>query len=780
MKHLNKLFLATLGLLASYTAQAQTGIGTTTPRTTLDVNGAISVAETAVVISSTTAIIPTGYSLVRLTGPAPPVTTNVVLTAAASPTPVAGQHLAIFNDTDGYIGKFAGYTIGTNETLYMLYSAGYWRAVTSPASTAGGSTPTGSGWGLTGNAGTTAGTNFLGTTDNVDVIFKRNNVLAGQLSTSNTSFGAEALLNNTGSQVTAVGYRAGRVNSGIRNTFMGMQSGYSNTTGANNLFLGVSSGYLNTTGNNNTFLGDQAGLYTINTGNNVYIGASSGTFQSGGHCNVYVGAFSGMGATGMGNSQSYNVIIGDSAGYNNQTNRNQFVGYQSGLNNTTGTYNLFSGYQSGYNTTTGNYNQFSGYQSGYSNVSGGTNMFSGYQSGYSNTGGAFNVFIGTNSGRYSTTASNNQFFGYESGVNNVTGNNNLFVGSGSGSNNITGSNNTVLGNNANVGGSGLTNATSIGNRAVVSASNSLVLGSISGTNGATANTFVGIGTTAPGYPLDVQATSSGRSGTYGYLTSSGSTGTSGSSISVSINAAGRINASEFNAFSDARLKTLQGRSDNRADLALVQQLQITNYQMKDRAQYGNRTFKKVIAQQVESIFPQAINKGTGFIPSIYAAATLRTGAAGQTLVTVPTAHHLHVGDKVRLFGDANGKVETTVLALSGDNAFAVALPQPETKLFVFGPEVADLRTVDYEALSMLNVSATQELARQVEALQAANAKLQAQADNTTKAQAELTSLKASLADKASASTLAELQTALQSLRAEVQTLRAAGTTASIK
>ncbi len=63
---------------------------------------------------------------------------------------------------------------------------------------------------------------------------------------------------------------------------------------------------------------------------------------------------------------------------------------------------------------------------------------------------------------------------------------------------------------------------------------------------------------------------------------------------------------------------------------------------------------------------------------------------------------------------------------------------------MYGPEVADLRTVDYEALSMLNVSATQELARQVAALQAANARLQAQAAASASAQADLQSLRADL------------------------------------
>ncbi|MEZ4782701.1 MAG: hypothetical protein R3F28_01365 [Candidatus Kapaibacterium sp.] len=42
----------------------------------------------------------------------------------------------------------------------------------------------GSGWSLTGNSGTTAGTNFLGTTDNVDLVFKTNN--AEQMRIDNT------------------------------------------------------------------------------------------------------------------------------------------------------------------------------------------------------------------------------------------------------------------------------------------------------------------------------------------------------------------------------------------------------------------------------------------------------------------------------------------------------------------------------------------------------------------------------------------------------------------
>jgi hypothetical protein len=49
-----------------------------------------------------------------------------------------------------------------------------------------------------------------------------------------------------------------------------------------------------------------------------------------------------------------------------------------------------------------------------------------------------------------------------------------------------------------------------------------------------------------------------------------------------------------------------------------------------------------------------------------------------------------VGDKVKMIGEKNGTFETTVTAVNGPRSFAVALPQAETKLFVFGPEVKDL------------------------------------------------------------------------------------------
>ena len=49
----------------------------------------------------------------------------------------------------------------------------------------------------------------------------------------------------------------------------------------------------------------------------------------------------------------------------------------------------------------------------------------------------------------------------------------------------------------------------------------------------------------------------------------------------------------------------------------VDRIQVSDYSMKDTLTFGNRRFKKVIAQQVERVYPQVIRKQKGFIPNVY-------------------------------------------------------------------------------------------------------------------------------------------------------------------
>jgi hypothetical protein len=129
------------------------------------------------------------------------------------------------------------------------------------------------------------------------------------------------------------------------------------------------------------------------------------------------------------------------------------------------------------------------------------------------------------------------------------------------------------------------------------------------------------------------------------------------------------------------------------------------YHFKDVIERGDRPQKKVIAQQVEKVYPQAVSQRTNVLPDIYKKAPSKDG-----WVTLDT--DLKVGDRVRIIGEKDEKIEDVLEIKKG--AF-----QPEgAEAFVFGREVKDFRTVDYDAISMLNVSATQELAKKLEAKEA--------------------------------------------------------------
>ncbi len=180
--------------------------------------------------------------------------------------------------------------------------------------------------------------------------------------------------------------------------------------------------------------------------------------------------------------------------YGNEIGSNIWFGEGAGASLTTGTHNSFFGWYAGnktyggINSSDGSYNSFFGNGAGGLNTTGYGNSFFGFQAGMVNTAGPTNSFFGSAAGANNTTGYRNSFFGHNAGYSNTVENYNNFIGAHSD------------------GAAGITNATAIGHQAKVTQSNSLVLGRINGVNEATADTKVGIGTTAPVSTLNVRST----------------------------------------------------------------------------------------------------------------------------------------------------------------------------------------------------------------------------------------------------------------------------------
>ena len=188
-------------------------------------------------------------------------------------------------------------------------------------------------------------------------------------------------------------------------------------------------------------------------------------------------------------------------------------------------------------------------------------------------------------------------------------------------------------------------------------------------------------------------------------------------VNVSIYASDRIAAFEFNAYSDARIKNISGTSNTAKDLETIQALQIRDYTMRDKVKYGDQTFKKVIAQEVEKVYSQVVSKHTDFIPNVYQLTSKIEKTAGGYLLGFANHHHISkTAKKLQLLLVTEGMQQYDIVSIISDTEVLINAVDIKTdKVFVYGEEVDDFRTVDYEGLITLNISATQQLGKLITA-----------------------------------------------------------------
>jgi trimeric autotransporter adhesin len=347
-------------------------------------------------------------------------------------------------------------------------------------------------WTTTGNSGTDPTLNFIGTTDNNDVVFHRDIIEAGRIGMNDTSFGRGSLRYNTGTRNTAIGNSAlsGFItgfNEGNDNTAIGFQTLMSNTFGSSNVALGSNALQTNKSASKNIAIGTQA-LYEQNFTNggtaydtdNVAIGFQSlyntnGTTNTNGRGNIGIGSYA-LSNNGTGN---FNIALGNSAlgatgasGGAMTGNSNVAIGYAAIKSNITGTGNVAMGSLSlnynilgDNNVSIGNDALF--YSRALSNgtaigtkamlnygISGTVGINDNVAVGYEALKGATccpiynqNTAVGYQS-LTTNSANNNTANGFQSLFSNATGTANTAIGNEALRTNISGSNNIAIGNQA--------------------------------------------------------------------------------------------------------------------------------------------------------------------------------------------------------------------------------------------------------------------------------------------------------------------------------------------
>jgi trimeric autotransporter adhesin len=320
----------------------------------------------------------------------------------------------------------------------------------------------GSGWSLTGNSGTSAAINFIGTTDNIPLSFRVNNQPAGKIDFTlfNTSLGYKALFSNTTghsnvaygvsalyqnttrSNLVAIGDSA-LFNNGLGalsaweakdNTAVGSKALYANTSGYFNTASGSRALLLNTSGSYNTANGyfalssNTTGDKNTANGNNALKSNTTGSLNTANGMEALAGNTTGNSNTANGiyampynTTGNSNVAIGTSALYYNSTRSNSVaIGDSALFYNGLGATESYEAYRNTaigskalYANTKGSWNTANGFQALYSNTTGNNNTASGFYALNLNTTGSYNTSIGTSSLDINTTGSYNTAVGVE-------------------------------------------------------------------------------------------------------------------------------------------------------------------------------------------------------------------------------------------------------------------------------------------------------------------------------------------------------------------------------
>ena len=255
---------------------------------------------------------------------------------------------------------------------------------------------------------------------------------------------------------------------------------------------------------------------------------------------------------------------------------------------------------------------------------------------------------------------------------------------------------------------------------------------------------VGIGTTTPDCPLEVEATSSvaiplGRA--YWY---NGEQGHSALSRALAIHAHGAVwsdNSTGFIATSDRRIKkNIVDVPDNLA-LEMVRNIPCRYYEYKDNLYSGTDKTIGFIAQEVKEILPMAISIQTSIIPNELRKLENVSWEQIENTYKLITDLQDVSGVKYRFYvsNDVSGNDEIMKDVVgNSDNSFT--FDEQWNNVFCYGKEVNDFHTLDKQKLFALNFSATQEIDRiqQQHIIDISNAQATIQPHETTIQQHETT------------------------------------------
>ena len=212
------------------------------------------------------------------------------------------------------------------------------------------------------------------------------------------------------------------------------------------------------------------------------------------------------------------------------------------------------------------------------------------------------------------------------------------------------------------------------------------------------------------------------SGSYGYLNSSGSVGTASGQNSYSINCTNRIKASEFNAVSSKKIKTILGRGKEieHTAIELFKKIPLFKYKYKDTIKEGNADHYGVIAEELAEVIPAFVNmQDEGWIPNIYKNCIAEKGLDNSYKLYFDEKLENIEGSRLKLiFRDKEGEknAEVMITEITADSLSVICSEKLPRDIFAYGT-YGNCPTVSKQKVFELGLVALRNLITRVELLE---------------------------------------------------------------
>ena len=232
--------------------------------------------------------------------------------------------------------------------------------------------------------------------------------------------------------------------------------------------------------------------------------------------------------------------------------------------------------------------------------------------------------------------------------------------------------------------------------APISGVDTFTFGYNSGVVGSPLETIYSIANNAPviNYTHSLNVNDAGTykpySGSYGYLNSSGSTGQASGQNSYSINCTNRVKASEFNAVSSKKIKTILGRGEEieHTAIELFKKIPLFKYKYKDTIKEGDADHYGVIAEELAEVIPAFVNmQDEGWIPNIYKNCIAEKGLDNSYKLYFDEKLENIEGSRLKLiFRDKEGEknVEVMITEITVDSLSVICCEKLPRDIFIYG------------------------------------------------------------------------------------------------